>query len=244
MSLCRWFTIFLCFAVEIRVKAAVQEPPRCLATAEKPCSLFTSRPSVMKTADFELSMQAGSIIYRDVRQQWNFLSGTIRVATPKVLKINTRVGRLQLNPGIHWIQWREEKLWVYAIEGEAVIDLTASPLAGVTLVAGTYNWFGAIDRQGQNQVGIPRALEDDVLKTVLVGFAKHPDRSLVKKRVSRSIAMVSEFYKEIAQKMVQDSQEKQRAIEFKENQRRQFEKGLRDRFRSKYLGPVDLDEVQ
>lgn len=240
----RWLLIFLCFSIDIRVKAIEQEPLACLININEPCSIFTFKPMTTNLGKIELTMQPGSILYRDQNKEWNFLTGTIRISTKMPVKINTKVGVLTLGPGVQWLQWRDEKLWIYSVEGEARISLVSTNIQENVIVTGFYNWFGMIDRDGKNTQGIPRPLEGRLASTFLKGFAKHRDRKVVDKMVARNLAAAGDMYESIVAKMESDEREKRQAIERQENSRRQFDKGLRDLFRKKYLSPVDADESE
>lgn len=238
----RWMMILLCFSIDVRLKAIEQEPQACLKKVWEPCSLFTFRPKTTNLGPIKLTMQAGSILYRGHQGQWNFVAGVLRVANSKTVNLKTKLGDLTLLPGVTWLQWRDDKLWIYSVEGGVQVDLLSSLIQDNIVAAGFYNWFGAIDRDGRNQQGIPRYIDVAAAKKVLPGFAQHQDRKYLEKRLSRRIAMAADFYQTIIEQTEADERERQRAIEQKETQRRLFEKGIRDRFRNKYLSPVDLDD--
>lgn len=242
IRLLQLLALLVAFSLDVKLKAAQQEPEQCLSQREKSCTLFTMEPTTLKMHELDLYLSAGTILYRSQQKDWNFVAGTLRVAAKKSMKLRTKIGEVVLYPGIQWLQWRDEKLWVYAIQGHTRIDLKASSL-GVNLVPeGFVNWFGLIDRQGQNIQGIPKTIDGDVISRLLPGFQRSGDRKLISQSIHRMIATASEFYRDVAQEMEASALERERQKEQKEFQRKQAEKKIRDLFRQKYFSPVEFPE--
>jgi hypothetical protein len=242
MKWLRFFFVIIALSLEVRVKAFQQEPQSCLSNSGSPCSLFTKRPQTLQAKKFSVSLAAGSILYRDRADAWNFVTGTLRFKTSASTEIQTKVGRITLFPGIHWVQWREESLWVYSIEGFAEVKLQSSPLRVNVVPQGFYNWFGLIDHQGLNEQGVPRELTQNVVKSFLPGMSKHADLGLVAKGEDRAIANAAEFYKDIAQHVQDQVELREQRLERDRNARIEEERRMRQMFRQKYLGPVEFDE--
>jgi hypothetical protein len=230
------------FSIEIRIKAAQQEPHHCLSNLREPCSLFSFEPSMVKTKQFELTLASGAILYREKSGIWNFVSGTVRVSNSKALRLSTKVGTLLLGPGIKWLQWRDDKLWVFSLEGNGEVKLNSTLMQANFVPEGFFNWFSGVEKNGNNNQGVPRRIAPSVAGSVLPGFRKHRDLKLVEKFESRSIAMAAEFYQDVAQQMEDQAVHRQKETEKRELNRIQIEKKARDLFRQKYLGPVDFPE--
>ena len=241
----RWLCVILSLTIEVRLKAAVhQEPNHCLTQIEDICSLFAFKPTIAKTKQFELLMSAGSILYRDKNKKWNFVSGTIRIETKKNMTLYTIIGSITLEPGIKWLRWEDKQLWVYSIEGNTQILLTSTLMKENNTPEGFYNWYGLVNRNGINEQGIPRTITGSNAKLTLSGIRKHNDLKLIQKRESRSLAMVSDFYKDVAQQMEDNAFQREQQASLKEMNRIQQEKRIRELFRKKFLSPVeDLDET-
>lgn len=242
MKIFRWFVILMAMTLEVRLKAAQQEPPECLSRKELPCSLFAFEPTRVKTKHVEMTLTVGAILYREKSGEWNFVSGTVRIANSKEIRLKTKIGAILLGPGIRWTQWRDEKLWIYSLEGTTDVKLFSSLLQVNAVPAGFYNWYGFVDKNGRNEQGMPRRIEPAVINSVLPGFKKHQDRKLVVKGESRSIAMASEFYHDIAQQMEDQATQRNQEAELRESRRIELEKRARDLFRQKYLGPVEFPD--
>ncbi len=244
MKLLRWFLVLMVFSLEIRVKASQLEPSHCLSNLNAPCSLFSFEPSNVKTKQFELTLASGTILYREKSGSWNFVSGTIRVISTKAVRLNTKVGTLFLGPGIKWLQWRDDKLWVFSLEGNSEVKLNSTSMLANSIPEGFYNWFSGVGKDGNNNQGIPRRVSPSLAATVLPGFKRHPDLKRVEKFESRSIAMAAEFYQDVAQQMEDQAFHRQQEAERRESIRLRTEKRARDQFRQKYLGPVDFPEEE
>jgi hypothetical protein len=223
------------------VKAVEQEPTDCLKNLGAACSIFAFAPARVKTKNLELGLASGSILFRARPNEWNFVAGTIRVAARRPIKIVTKVGTVTLGIGVSWLQWRDERLWVYVFEGPTAITLTESSMQYNAVPEGFYNWFGLIDRTGKNVQGVPRAITVTEAKMSLPGISRHPDLKMVTQRETRTIAMASEFYGDVAQRMENAFSLREYQAEQEQRKRREKEKRAREMFRSKYLGPVEFD---
>lgn len=244
MKRLRWLVIFLSLSVDIKLKAIEQEPPACLTKDSHHCSLFTFAPRKVQIGEAEVTLYPGAILYRDQSKVWNLLSGTVRVESAAPFRMNTKVGSAHLGRGTQWMQWKNEKLWIFAIEGDARVDLHSTAMGENLVESGFFNWFGLINGEGVNLQGVPRPMESTRVSSILPMFLKHKDRKVIDKKLARHLASAGDMYSAVIAKMDLDRQEKQAEIDRRENNRRQFEKGLRDLYRNKYLGPVDLEDAE
>lgn len=240
MKWLRFFAVIMTFIIEVRVKAIQQEPESCLSEKDQECSLLSMRSSFIKTASFEIDMQQGSVLYRNDKSEWNLVSGTIRVANSRGIKLKTKVGSIKLSPGVYWLRWVTDRLWVASLEGQVHLTLISNQLQQNILPEGFINWYGLINHQNVNEQGIPRAVSLSFLKEVIPTIAQHSDRTLVEKKWSRTIAQVTDLYRDVVQ-MMEDSDFRRKAeVERRALKRYEIERDAQQLFRQKYLSPIDL----
>lgn len=240
MKFLRLFAVVMAFVVEVRVKAFQQEPEQCLTQKNQECSLLSMHTSLVKTPIFTINMQQGSVLYRNHKSEWHLVSGTIRIASSKTIKLKTKVGSVKLSPGIHWMRWVTDRLWLASLKGQAQLNLISNQLDSNVLAEGFVNWYGLINYKNVNEQGIPRAASLKFLKEVIPSIAQHGDRTLVEKKVTRSIAQVAELYHDVVQMMENEDLRKKAEIEWRAFQRRKIEREAQELFRQKYLSPMDL----
>lgn len=236
----RFIAVMMVFVIEVRVKAIQQEPEKCLSEKNQECSLLAMRSSFIKTTAFDIEMQQGSILYRNSKSEWNLVSGTIRVVNSKWIKLKTKVGSIKLSPGVYWLRWVTDRLWVASLEGQVHLALVSNQLNQNILPEGFINWYGLINHQSVNEQGIPRAISLPFLKEVIPTIAHHSDRTLVEKKWSRSIAQVTDLYRDVVQMMEDSDLRKKAELERRALKRYNIEKEARELFRQKYLSPMDL----
>jgi hypothetical protein len=235
--------VILCFTVEVRVKAGVQqEPVDCLTDSSQVCSIFSFKPTSLHAGAVDFKLAAGTILYRDQRKEWNFVQGTLRVGASANVRLLTKVGEVLLAPGIQWLQWRDDKLWVYTLEGGAQVNLGSSPDQPSVVPSGFHNWYSLVNREGKNGQGFIRRINPAAARVFLPGFGSHPDYKATVKKESRSIAMASDFYGQVAQRMSDDVDARERAVREQAQRRLNEEKRIRQMFRDKYFSPVELSE--
>lgn len=241
MKLIRFIAIILSLSLEIRVKAAPREEPvDCILSADKLCSLFAFSPSTVHIGKGKLNLAAGTILFRDKQKKWNFLEGTLRIESVHTFELLTRMGGIKVGPGVAWVKYNENRLWVYTISGLSRVELSSTAINENLVPEGFYNWFGLIDKSGESSQGMPRRITVTQASSFLPGFRNNADTSKITKVESRSIAMASEFYHDVAQGM-QDAY----VARVKENEQRienkkKLDQSIRSMFRQKYFSPVDL----
>jgi len=236
----RLMAVLISFAIEVKVKAIQQEPVDCLSNKEQTCSLFSMKQSLIDSPSFNINMMSGSALYRDDKKKWNLVSGTIRISNKEPIKIQTRVGKVSLKPGVYWMQWSDEKLWVVSLKGMARLELISNPLYNNILPEGFTNWYGLISYNKVNQQGIPRAIGLDFISEIIPSIFYHKDRSFIESRWSRSIAQSSDFYHDIVQQTEDLDQSRKKTIERMKLNRIKAEAEVQNLFRQKYLSPIDL----
>lgn len=240
MRVLRFLVVMMSFVIEVRVKAVQQEPENCLTEKNQECTLLSLRSSYIKTTAFDIDMQKGSVLYRNNKSQWNLVSGTIRVANSKGVKLKTKVGSIQFSPGVYWVRWVTDRLWIASLGGQVSLSLISNQLKENILPEGFINWYGLINYKNVNEQGIPRAANLSFLREVIPVMAHHPDRTLVEKKWSRTIAQVTDLYRDVVQ-MMEDSDFRRKAeVERRALKRYQIEREAQELFRQKYLSPMDL----
>lgn len=240
MKVLRFFAVVMAFVVEVRVKAFQQEPEQCLTQKNQECSLLAMQTSIVKTPAFTIDMQPGSVLFRNNKGEWHLVSGTIRIANAKLIKLKTKVGGVKLSSGVYWLRWVTDRLWLASLEGQAQLMLTSNPLPSNILAGGFVNWYGLINYKNVNEQGVPRAVSLKLLKEVIPTITQHRDRTLVEKKRSRSIAQATELYHDVVQMRENDELRRKAKVEWRSFQRRKIEKEAQELFRQKYLSPIDL----
>lgn len=243
MKWLRLLGIILSLTLEVRVRAAEQDPGACLKNNIDKCAIFTNRPTTINSPNLTMKLRAGSILFRDRKREWNFVDGTMRVQTATDIKFKTRVGTLNLSQGAFWVQWKDEKIWVYAMEGEAQLELTSPELGKQIVPEGFVNWFGLIGSENKNLRGIPKIITLDFIKQK-IGHLSPSEIKSISNKESRSLVMASDFYRELVQTMEDQNRSAVEAAEKREARKIRRNKEIRDLFRAKYLSPVDFDNVE
>lgn len=243
MKLLRFLGVMLALTIEVRVKAAItQEPDNCIINKKTKCAIFANKPTVIKSKTLKLQLRSGTILYRNQNNEWNFVEGTIQIQTSNKTEIKTRVGTLSLNPGQHWVQWRDEKIWIYALEGIASIRLLSSESDTQIIPEGFVNWFGYIGSEDKNLKGVPKMISLDALDKSIGGLSSSESHKIIKME-SRSLSMSSDFYRDIVQLMENQKRAHEVAMEKREAQKMKRQNNIRELFRAKYLSPVDFEEI-
>ncbi len=243
MKFLRFLGIILALTIEVRVKAAIsQDPDNCIINKNTKCAVFANKPTVIKSKTLNLQLRSGTILFRNQKNEWNFVDGTIQIQTANKTEIKTRVGTLSLNPGQHWVQWRDEKIWIYAMEGIASLRLLSSESDTQIIPEGFVNWFGYIGSEDKNLKGVPKMISLNTLDKSIGGLSSSVSNKILKKE-SRSLSMSSDFYRDIVQLMENQKRANELALEKREAQKMKRQNDIRELFRSKYLSPVDFEEI-
>jgi len=242
MKVIRILAILVSFVIEVRVKAVQQEPNHCISNKNEECTLFSKNTSSIHTQTLKLTMMNGTVLYRSQKKKWNLITGTIRISNQNNsnIKIQTKIGAVILEPGIFWLKWSTDKLWVISLEGTAHLELISNLLKNNILPEGFANWYTLINYKNSNYQGIPRAISLNSISDIIPDIIKHKDRTLVESKESRSISLASNFYHDVVQ-IGEDYEFKlQNTIENINLNYIKTEKEAEVLFREKHLSPIDL----
>lgn len=247
MILIRWFFVFIFFTIEVRVKALELDPSFCIKNSEGLCSVYSTAKKTknkFETNSFKVSLGNDTLLFRDLKKKWNLVRGSLRVENKIPLQLKTKVGVLQLNSGIHFVKWEQEKLWVMSLLGQSYLELTASKLKLEKIPQGLGNWYGPIGSDNLNNKGVLRPLNMQLINEIGLEVVQRDDVLKIKKNELRTLAMVSELYKNVTQNMEDDYVKRVSAIERAEERKQQRAIKVRQIFRSRYLSPVTLEDIE